>query len=491
MKRHLINTLLLNISVITVFLYAKPLSGSAAVQAAPTSDMTDITSDLTHKVSGKVQWPIGHVSANYVRNGHVTQKTTNVKVDINGTIISPESSNLYHLWILALKGDSGATENGALSLGVDPEQTKWNVNKTYTMNTHGIVAGTNFYIGNKTQLANKTIYETRQYYQVVSQVTLKPTMESDLTASDSKITGTGTQVGDTITVKMGSTSKTTTVDSDGNWSLDWGSKLTAGATVTATESNDYGDNPGTTTTKVASRTLHMLLTSSNSVSITAGGSIEIDGLVASDGNDNLSNKDVTVHAALSNGNKIDDFTLNGDDSGFFYLKLLGSQLDVGKNIVTLYATDKDGDKSNSVTVNVNVTGNVSLTSVSKSVSFTITEIPTSETLVKMADNLDVEVQDDRAAGKSWAVYATASSMKSSKHVLKGNTVYVDSSGAKHIMTNQSTLVGSGKSTGSATTTNLSKNWTGTSGIFLDVQPGIYAGSYTGTIDWSLQDTPKN
>ncbi|MQC05691.1 cell surface protein, partial [Lactobacillus reuteri] len=40
-----------------------------------------------------------------------------------------------------------------------------------------------------------------------------------------------------------------------------------------------------------------------------------------------------------------------------------------------------------------------------------------------------------------------------------------------------------------TSTNAASGWSSSQGILLDVQPSVQIDSYSGTINWTLQDTP--
>ncbi|MCE2137822.1 cell surface protein, partial [Streptococcus thermophilus] len=88
----------------------------------------------------------------------------------------------------------------------------------------------------------------------------------------------------------------------------------------------------------------------------------------------------------------------------------------------------------------------------------------------------------------WYLRATATAMKSSTRTMSGNLIYLNA-GNKQVLTNTSVTVSSGKKIAGTTSTNAASGWSSSQGILLDVQPSVQIDSYSGTINWTLQDTP--
>lgn len=239
------------------------------------------------------------------------------------------------------------------------------------------------------------------------------------------------------------------------------------------------------------RSLTLRLDDKNATSVKPRQTINLAGqLTAANA---LNNKDITIHTVLDNDNPIDDFKLNGTTSdasvsGAFHLELPASKLTTGPNKVSFYATSRDGSKSNTVSVIVELTGALQFGTVAKAISFGTNQIPTKSKLLAAESDWVIDVNDLRANGAKWYVYATASPLVSDQHTLNGGLVYIDAEGNSMNMTNNATLVASGLSDDNDTH-HVGGEWQQKRGIFLDVQPNVYAGNYQGTVDWSLMDTP--
>lgn len=242
--------------------------------------------------------------------------------------------------------------------------------------------------------------------------------------------------------------------------------------------------------------LDLSMASDNATSVEPSKTINLQGQVTS-ADSTVGNKAVTMHVTLDNGNTIDNFTMNGTSSdstkaGYFNFDLPASKLTTGANKVSVYAVDSNGNKSNVATLTVTLNGVLSFGDISGSMSFgTDNEVPSKEILIKASSDWNVNVTDGRVTGSKWYVYASASRLTSDTHTLAGDVVYVDGDGTKHVMTNKATLISSGASDGSSTATNIANGWSSSKGIFLNVQPSIYTGAYSGQVTWTLANTPAS
>lgn len=240
------------------------------------------------------------------------------------------------------------------------------------------------------------------------------------------------------------------------------------------------------------RNLTLSLDQGNATSVKPNGMVNLVGNLAADYA--FANQDVTIHATLSNGTPIADFKMNGthqdgNAAGMFNLDLLASQLTLGSNQVRFYATDSAGVKSNVVETTITLEGGLSFGMISPDVNFGHNQVPMNEKLLAAETDWVVDVNDSRASGAKWYVYATASQLNSDKHALKGGLVYINADGNRMNLTGSAALVAAGDS-GSADTHHVGNEWRNQRGIFLDVYPGTYEGAYNGSIDWSLMDTPS-
>lgn len=316
------------------------------------------------------------------------------------------------------------------------------------------------------------------------------------TLSSSELSNT-TAIAHTLADELSSTNNTVTLSLKGAAKDVTSDTAVASSTQYFNGSNFISNVATPAFTIHPTRDLTLSLSSSNATTVEPGKSINLQGMVVADSSnssDDLANSDVTIHTTLANGNTIDDFTMNGTSSdsttdGYFNLDLPAEKLTTGDNQVSFYATDNYGNKSNTVTATVTLAGTLSFGSVNSDISFGSNTIPISEALIAPTTNWSINVDDSRAAGSKWSVYATSSVLKSSSgRSLKGNLVYLDGSGSKQIMTNTSTMIDSGTSN---TTVDIAKDWSSTHGIFLDVQSDVYADSYSGVVNWTLQDVTTN
>jgi hypothetical protein len=127
-------------------------------------------------------------------------------------------------------------------------------------------------------------------------------------------------------------------------------------------------------------------------------------------------------------------------------------------------------------------------------------VPTQETwYAPQAINVSVE---DVMSGDNWSVYASSTSLTSASHTLDGELVYVDGAGQQESMSDTNVKIATGiRSDADKDTDNIAHNWdTGNSytsapdkqGIFLKAKGNPIAdGEYTGTVTWTLSDTPSS
>lgn len=219
-----------------------------------------------------VSYNISRLQADFVRNGQITNKTTKITVSFDSPNVSLSSNdyyylrNLYNILVSDSNPNSSATEYGVDNpTGNGPiadRSTSFNFpqNRVTILlsNSKKLVSGSQYWIANKTELYQYSWFRptassfatTRQIPLQVSQLKLNPTI-NPINSNDSTISGTGTQIGDIISVQIGSDTKQTTVGNNGTWSINW-QAFPENTKVIVTETNDpnnnYGDISGSTTT---------------------------------------------------------------------------------------------------------------------------------------------------------------------------------------------------------------------------------------------------
>lgn len=314
---------------------------------------------------------------------------------------------------------------------------------------------------------------------------LYPTITNkQITPSTTTITGTGTP-GNQIISNV--TSDPVTVKADGTFEL----TLAAGTlkdvkTVTVTEYNDFGDKGTASATVDNSLTIAV---AKPDLTLTAAQRTQLSSMTDSDFIKWLvDNAEVT---AKDIDGSTDGITYNATTSDLAnQLKQVAAG---GTFKVDLHAI-KGTTQSENKTITLKVPGTLSFGAYSTKISFGTAanplEVPTKETLFAPNTAWDVNVEDSRTTGSPWSVHATAAPMVAANDAsrkLDGSLVYRDGDNVQDLT--QGVLISSGTKQADVNTTNVTKDWSATKGIFLQVQPTMYATDYTGAVNWTLQDTP--
>jgi len=439
------------------------------------------------------------VTANNTDNGRLTTSTTQITIKLEDSITFSSSvkyrfSHFYFDVFTAgpSKGDSGTslttTTSNLTDYGNGQNSISFGSGKTQTLNVDLSKLGEDLpvYIGFRltTQSGDVSTYYLGSFNENSDAgAALTPTITGNLKASDTTITGTGTNVGDAIFTTINNTRVRTTVGADKTYKLDLGSTLAGVNTVTVYESNNVGDK-GSVKGSGTSKSLNLTSTA------TTADTYPDDLAGFSSDSDVISwlVKTVGLKAAYSDNSSTDGVTFAADMTDLTAkLKALG---DGGTLAIPVYAQDSSL-KSDPVTITVTKhAGRLTFGTISNNIGFGNLQIPTAETIFQPSAAWDVNVSDTRVSGSAWYVYATATTLTSDKHTLAGNLVYKDGSTETPLNAN-STLIEAGKKVAGTTNTAITDDWSSTKGIMLAVQPGVYAGNYTGAVNWSLQDTPVN
>ena len=280
-------------------------------------------------------------------------------------------------------------------------------------------------------------------------------------------------------------------------------EVTTNTTVATANHSFNGANSVAATASPAytiypARQLYLRLSANNGSSVATGEKLPLAGTVSIDSSeqpdDPVTNQDVTLHTTLSNGNTMPDFTLNGttsnaNEAGAFHFDLPAAKLSPGVNQVTMYATDDRGQKSNTVTANVTLNGELKFGTVSQKSSFKDTILTGKSQQVLRQNDWQVEVKDTLGSGTSWALQAAASSFKDDLgNALRGQVIYVDNANQTHTLDNTPTTIMTKTVTQASDTTDVAAGWTAQNGLMLRLDGNAVAGSYSGTITWTLTNS---
>lgn len=177
------------------------------------------------------------------------------------------------------------------------------------------------------------------------------------------------------------------------------------------------------------------------------------------------------------------------DGGTFSYTVPASLLLPGANTVTLYATYNGGTNvSDVIKATINV-GSLAFSNVTSNIAFNAKLTGTSATIAPSSQP-NISVVDTRVTGKYWALSANLTGLAAS---FPGEVVYQPGNGSVTTLSSQDAAIDTGNS---AATTDVSKQWSSTwtdsssKGLFLKIPSATTAGTYDGTITWSLKNAPS-
>jgi len=445
---------------------------------------------------------ITQITANNVENGNITNRTTMLNVTWSGTLNVKTSGKTT--WKMKDMYTSVFNSSSALvSDKVGTNLIPGTQVSSFTFNTSNAIqtayidwsmwngssplrVGLKYIPYYSGLLAENESARSFATISAIQRHALNPTITNKLAQGTTVIEGKGTVAGDKITVDA-DPSVSTTVNDDLSYSLALSGTLAGKTSVTVTETNDVGDL-GTAKADVAQKSLNIASdkTTANTypddLATFTNDSDVIDWLVKTAG----------ITSSYSDNSSTTGVTYASDTTDLSTaLKALADNETLS---IPVYAQDSSGMKSTPITITVtNHAGILQFGTISSAIGFGNLEIPTTATIFQPTAAWNVNVSDTRAAGSNWSVYATATPLTSttvSSRTLAGNLVYKDGNN-KTVLTNASTLIASGTKVAGKSETSITSDWSATKGIMLDVKPSVYADSYQGAVDWSLQDTPAN
>ncbi|WP_203642000.1 hypothetical protein [Levilactobacillus andaensis] len=202
-----------------------------------------------------------------------------------------------------------------------------------------------------------------------------------------------------------------------------------------------------------------------------------------------------------NGTPIKDQSIPASDvsgtttSGFngtFSYTVPAASLHSGVNTLMLYVTSYDGYTTDSLVSNIDVSGPLQFGDVDDSVSYTA-DLTGSHMLVPRDGAWTIDVNDQRGTGSSWALMARMNQPLQATNVpaTTMNLVYKSSSDATPVVLgSDAQRVAARTTTSNDDTFNATDQWDSNTGLLLDVSGGATAGTYTGQIEWSLENAPS-
>ncbi|EGP5620192.1 BspA family leucine-rich repeat surface protein [Enterococcus faecium] len=111
--------------------------------------------------------------------------------------------------------------------------------------------------------------------------------------------------------------------------------------------------------------------------------------------------------------------------------------------------------------------------------------------VDTVEGTSLSITDDRGIGSKWQLTAKLQTpFTNNGKTLSNSLVYKTSTGEETITENTAQVIATHTTSTDSEKTVVSDNWTNTQGLMLKLEEGkAYAGEYSGTIEWTLNDTP--
>ena len=111
--------------------------------------------------------------------------------------------------------------------------------------------------------------------------------------------------------------------------------------------------------------------------------------------------------------------------------------------------------------------------------------------VDTVEGTSLSITDDRGIGSKWQLTAKLQTpFTNNGKILSNSLVYKTSTGEETITENAAQVIATHTTSTDSEKTVVSDNWTNTQGLMLKLEEGkAYAGEYSGTIEWTLNDTP--
>lgn len=271
-------------------------------------------------------------------------------------------------------------------------------------------------------------------------------------------------------------------------------KVTADTTVNSTHARFIGDNSITDTDSpvflIKQPTLTLTSTSDNPLKLKKNQDANIVGNVSyTDTSKKVTNSAMTVHTILNNGAE-KTFNMSSTDP-VGQLNITVSKDDLNPdNTLQVYVTDSNGNVSNSMIFTITVAGGtVSLTQYPKHAYFKSVNYSTSkDQILGRSGDWGLTVSDTRGLGNTWRLTAEASKLvrEGSTDAFDGEIIFKSGDNVESLNDDVSILEGTTVNDNSVT--QIDSQWTDSSGILLRSDGPNLAGTYDGTIAWTLYDS---
>lgn len=194
-----------------------------------------------------------------------------------------------------------------------------------------------------------------------------------------------------------------------------------------------------------------------------------------------------VSASASDEDTEDIIITNYYDGAFLNLNRL--------TVNTMYSFEliatRGSEKSETIVIDItHIPGSVSFQSYPSTIEFDEELGTSSSKLFKAIPNIELSVSDTRTYNSPWTLQVSASDLQNSdSKILQGHFKYLIGGESIIINGNMQTILTGKQGLTGPSILEISNYWSNTAGLVFETSNANYLGTYTGTMNWLLLDTP--
>ena len=271
-------------------------------------------------------------------------------------------------------------------------------------------------------------------------------------------------------------------------------QVTQKTTVASTHSKFAGDNgianvdsPSFT---IENPALKLTSTTDNPLTVNEGQNAKISGNVAYTATDKtMTNSNMTVHVSVNNNAETTFKMNNSDPIGQLTANISKDDLTSDTNFVRIYVTDADNNKSNTIRFTIKTKdGSLSLNEYPEDAYFKTVNTTKKDQVISRSGKWDLSILDSRGSGNNWKLVANSTTLKNDNSNFNGSLIYKTGNNS-YSLTNNDIQIATGETiSDDPVITDIDSTWTNDSGILLESDGANSAGTYKGTINWTLYDS---
>jgi hypothetical protein len=203
----------------------------------------------------------------------------------------------------------------------------------------------------------------------------------------------------------------------------------------------------------------------------------------------MTNSNMTVHVSVNNNAETTFKMNNSDPIGQLTANISKDDLTSDTNFVRIYVTDADNNKSNTIRFTIKTKdGSLSLNEYPEDAYFKTVNTTKKDQVISRSGKWDLSILDSRGSGNNWKLVANSTTLKNDNSNFNGSLIYKTGNNS-YSLTNNDIQIATGETiSDDPVITDIDSTWTNDSGILLESDGANSAGTYKGTINWTLYDS---